>query len=101
MYSGLKKARIQKSAGQLPLYNKEGLKNLFYCGEEVFLRNFYTFAVSKEINADNRNVTQDKREKIMFDIRKIQEDVIYKAVKAESDEETASGIWRAAEKGRK
>ena len=31
---------------------------------------FYTFVVSKEINADNRNVTQDKREKIMFDIRK-------------------------------
>lgn len=92
MYSGLKKARIQKSAGQLPLYNKEGLKNLFYCGEEVFLRNFYTFAVSKEINADNRNVTQDKREKIMFDIRKIQEDVIYKAVKAESDEETARKV---------
>lgn len=60
MYSGLKKARIQKSAGQLPLYNKEGLKNLFYCGEEVFLRNFYTFAVPKE--KDNRNVIQAQKE---------------------------------------
>ena len=28
----------------------------------------------------------------MFDIRKIQEDVIYKAVKAESDEETARKV---------